>query len=118
MTTVIPSEVEESRREFEDIHMRAANYFVYILTNQRHTVLYIGVSNDLERRIAEHAKGSLDHFTRRFNANKLIYAEAFPDRASAIAREKQLKQWRRSKKEALVARLNPGWVDLRRHNQS
>jgi len=72
--------------------MRAANYFVYILTNQRHTVLYIGVSNDLERRRTEHTKSPLYHFTRRCNANKLIYAEAFPDRAGAIDREKQLKK--------------------------
>jgi putative endonuclease len=92
--------------------MRQQNYFVYILTNQRHTVLYIGITNSLERRQSQHATGSLRHFARQYNADKLIYFEAFSNPLTAIAREKQLKRWRRSKKGALIALSNPEWHDL------
>ena len=89
------------------------NYFVYILTNDdRHTVLYIGVTNELERRANEHSLGLGSAFARRSNAHKLIYFEAYPDPRSAIAREKQLKNWSRQKKEALIAQTNPEWRDL------
>lgn len=87
------------------------SYFVYILTNQRHTVLYIGITNSLERRQSQHAITSRRHFARQYNADKLIYFETFSNPRSAIAREKQLKGWRRSK-EALIAGLNPEWRDL------
>ena len=92
--------------------MRYQNYFVYILTNQRNTVLYIGVTNDLGRRLGEHGESRRSHFARQYNTDKLIHFEAFPDPLSAITREKQLKRWRRSKKEALIARSNPEWRDL------
>jgi putative endonuclease len=92
--------------------MRPQNYFVYILTNQRHTVLYIGITNSLERRQSQHATGSLRHFARQYNTDKLIYFEVFSNPLTAIAREKQLKRWRRSKKEALIARSSPEWRDL------
>ncbi len=93
--------------------MRAQNYFVYILTNpDRHTVLYIGVTNDLEGRASDHSLGRGSVFAKQYNANKLIYFEAFPDLQSAIAREKQLKNWSRAKKEALITKANPGWHDL------
>jgi putative endonuclease len=89
------------------------NYFVCILTNSnRHTVLYIGVTNSLERRASEHSLGLGSAFARQYNAHKLIYFEAYPDPRTAIAREKQLKRWRRAKKEALIARRNPEWQDL------
>ena|SRR5437868_15082205 len=89
------------------------NYFVYILTNgDRHTVLYIGVTNSLERRLAEHGESGRFHFTRLYNADKLIYFEAYPDPRSAIEREKQLKKWSRAKKETLIAQSNPEWRDL------
>jgi predicted GIY-YIG superfamily endonuclease len=85
--------------------MRHQNYFVYILTNgDRHTVLYIGVTNSLERRASEHSLGRGSAFARHF--------EAYRDPTSAIAREKQLKRWSRAKKEALIARRNPEWRDL------
>ena len=96
-----------SRGESEKLAMRHQNYFVYILTNQRHTVLYIGITNDLGRRLWEHGVSRRSHFARQYNTNKLIHFEAFSDPRSAIAREKQLKRWRRSKKEALIARSNP-----------
>src|SRR5438876_9895463 len=93
--------------------MRHQNYFVYVLTNaDRHTVLYIGITNSLERRASEHSLGLGSAFARQYNAHKLIYFEAYPDPTSAIAREKQLKRWSRAKKEALIARTNPQWKDL------
>jgi putative endonuclease len=93
--------------------MQHQNYFVYILTNgDRHTVLYIGVTNSLERRVSEHSLGLGSAFARQYNAHKLIYFEAYPDAISAITREKQLKRWRRVKKEALIAQRNPEWRDL------
>jgi putative endonuclease len=92
--------------------MRHQNYFVYVPTNaDRHTVLYIGITNSLERRASEHSLGLGSAFARQYNAHKLIYFEAYPDATSAIAREKQLKGWSRVKKEALIARTNPEWRD-------
>ena|SRR5215468_11148135 len=92
--------------------MRHQNYFVYILTNaNRHTVLYIGITNSLERRASEHSLGFGSAFARQYNAHKLIYFEAYSDPSTAIAREK-LKRWSRAKKEALIARRNPEWCDL------
>jgi len=110
---VIPSEVEGSRNESENLAMRHQNYFVYISTHaDRHTVLYIGGTNSLERHASEHSLGLGSAFARQYNAHKLIYFEAYSDPTSAIAREKQLKHWSRAKKEALIARRNPEWHDL------
>jgi putative endonuclease len=93
--------------------MQHQNYFVYILTNaDRHTVLYFGVTNNLERRASEHLLGFGSAFARQYNAHKLIYFEAYPDATSAIAREKQLKRWSRAKKQALIVRRNSEWRDL------
>jgi len=93
--------------------MSHQNYFVYILTNDdRHTVLYISVTNELERRANEHSLGRGSAFARQYNTHKVIYFEAYPDPQSAIAREKQLKNWSRQKKEALIAQTNPEWRDL------
>jgi putative endonuclease len=97
----------------EDLLMRHQNYFVYILTNaDRNTVLYIGVTNSLERRASEQLLGFGSAFARQYNAHKLINFETYPDPRTAIAREKQLKRWSRAKKEALIARRNPAWDDL------
>src|SRR4030095_3367826 len=93
--------------------MTHQNYFVYALTNDhRHTVLYIGVTNNLERRGHEHSLGRGSAFARQYNAHKLIYFEAYPDPKRAIARDKQLKNWSRKKKEGLIAQVNPEWRDL------
>jgi putative endonuclease len=86
--------------------------FVYILTNERRTTLYIGVTNNLEGRLWQHQNRQGSQFTRQYNLNVLIYYETLPDPASAIAREKQLKGWKREKKEALIATMNPRWEDL------
>src|SRR5438046_10733994 len=93
--------------------MRHQNYFVYILTNgDRHTVLYIGVTNSLERRASEHSLGFGSAFARQYNAHKLIYFEAYSDPRTAIARKKKLKRWSRAKKAALIAGRNLEWRDL------
>ena len=93
--------------------MTHQNYFVYMLTNaDRHTALYIGVTNDLERRCSEHSVGEGSAFAKQYNAHKLVHFETYPDPESAIAREKQLKRWSRSKKELLIARSNPEWRNL------
>ena len=87
-------------------------YWVYLLTNRSGT-LYVGVTNNLERRLAEHAAGGEERFTGRYALDRLIYAEPYPDVRDAIRREKQLKGWRRAKKVALVNESNPTWRDLR-----
>ena len=87
-------------------------YWVYLLTNRSGT-LYVGVTNDLARRLAEHAAGGAASFTGRYALDRLVYAEPYPDIRDAIAREKQLKGWRRAKKVALVNAANPAWRDLR-----
>ena len=88
------------------------NYYVYLLSNWNNKVLYIGVTNNLERRIIEHRQKLVPGFTEKYNVNKLVYFEQTNDVISAISREKQLKKWRREKKNALVNSVNPGWKDL------
>ena len=88
------------------------NYYVYILTNQNNTVLYIGITNNLERRINEHKSGEIEGFSRRYQTYKLVYYEQTPNVDFAINREKQLKGWSRKKKELLINSLNPSWKDL------
>ncbi len=87
-------------------------YWVYMLTNARHRVLYIGVTSDLRRRVGQHRCKEAKGFTTRYNANKLVFHEVFSQVEAAIAREKQLKGWRREKKDALIAKMNPEWRDL------
>ena len=87
-------------------------YYVYILTNKNNTVLYVGVTNNLERRIYEHKSGMIEGFTKKYQTHKLIYFEATPNVDSAINREKQLKGWSRKKKEDLINSHNPTWKDL------
>ena len=86
-------------------------YYVYILTNGART-LYIGVTNDLTRRVYEHQHKLVDGFTKKYNITMLVHYEVTTDVESAISREKQLKGWRRSKKIDLVTSSNPTWVDL------
>jgi putative endonuclease len=75
-------------------------------------VLYIGVTNHLERRVAEHQSKHTQGFSSRYNTTKLVYFEPFSDIRNAIAREKQWKTWRRNKKVALIERVNPLWREL------
>ena len=90
-------------------------YYVYILTNKNNKVLYIGVTNDLERRIFEHKNKLVEGFTKKYTLNKLIYYEMTEDISSAIEREKQLKNWHRNWKINLIKSFNPMWKDLRRN---
>jgi len=87
-------------------------YFVYIMTNKNNTVLYTGVTNNLERRCHEHRKKLIEGFTKRYNIVKLVYFEATGDIEAALNREKQIKAGSRAKKMELVNSLNPSWKDL------
>lgn len=84
---------------------------IYILANRSGTI-YIGVTSDLHRRVYEHKEGLVQGFTSRYNVTRLVYVEAFPTMLDAIAREKQLKGWRREKKVALIEAMNPHWRDI------
>lgn len=86
--------------------------YVYILTNERRTTLYIGVTNNLEGRLWQHQNDEGSQFARRYNLTLLVYYETYPDPTSAIARETQLKGWSRAKKDALISKLNPAWENL------
>ncbi len=88
------------------------SFFVYMMTNKSRVVLYTGVTNDLTRRVSEHQQSEIAGFTKTYKANRLVYYETFEDPLDAIAREKEIKGWRRSKKNALVETLNPKWTDL------
>ncbi len=88
------------------------NYYVYILTNKSSRVMYIGVTNNLERRVYEHKQELVEGFTKRYHVHKLVYFETTTDVRSAIEREKQLKGWLRARKNALVESVNPEWKDL------
>jgi putative endonuclease len=86
-------------------------YFVYILTSNSGT-LYTGMTNNLQRRVYQHKHKLLEGFTSQYNVNRLVYFETYNDVRDAIAREKQIKSWRRSKKLALIESMNPKWQDL------
>ena len=88
------------------------SYYVYITTNIANTVLYIGVTNNLPRRICEHKNSLVKGFSKKYKINKLVYYETTNDVNSAIAREKQLKNWQREWKMNLVRDKNPGFAEL------
>ena len=88
------------------------DYYVYILTNEYNNVMYIGVTNDLRRRVYEHKSGEIEGFTQRYKVHKLVYFESSHDVEAAIAREKQLKGWKRERKNALVESVNPEWKEI------
>ena len=87
-------------------------YYVYILTNTTHTVLYTGVTNDLKRRVHEHKNKVADGFTKKYNVDQLVYYEAGEDISVAIFREKQIKAGNRQHKIKLVENMNKEWRDL------
>ncbi len=90
---------------------RSRSYWTYILASTSR-VLYVGVTNDLARRVAEHRAGEGGAFTRRYRVRRLVYAEEHRDPRDAIAREKAIKGWRRARKVALIESGNPEWRDL------
>ena len=90
-------------------------YYVYILVNKRNGTLYIGVTNDLIKRVYEHKNNLIDGFTKKYNVHLLVYYEQHVDIESAITREKQLKKWNRKWKLELIEKENPQWRDLYGH---
>jgi putative endonuclease len=92
--------------------MNEKTYYVYLLTNWNNKVMYVGMTNDLQRRIVEHKKKSVKGFTEKYNVNKLVYYEQTSDVEVALNREKEIKKWRREKKDSLVENTNLLWRDL------
>ena len=88
------------------------SYFVYILSNWAGNVIYIGVTSHLEQRIFQHKQKLIEGFSEKYNTDKLVYFEEYTDISQAIEREKQLKNWRRDKKDKLISGFNPQWKDL------
>ncbi len=89
-----------------------AAFFVYILASKRNGTLYVGVTNDLARRLSEHKAKLVPGFTREYDVDQLVYFEAYDSILEARAREHSLKRWRRVWKVALIEKLNPDWRDL------
>ncbi|MBU0540078.1 GIY-YIG nuclease family protein [Patescibacteria group bacterium] len=87
-------------------------FFVYILANAKNGTLYIGVTNDLIRRVYEHRNNSIEGFTKKYSIHTLVYFETTEDIHSALRREKNLKAWKREWKIRLIEESNPGWKDL------
>jgi putative endonuclease len=94
------------------IDMIAKGGYIYIVTNKRRTVLYIGVTSNLHARITEHKLGNGSKFTTKYNCTDLVYFEFFEDIESAIAREKVMKKWKREYKDNVINQTNPEWRDL------
>ena len=88
------------------------NYFVYIMASQCNGTLYVGVTNDIARRVHEHRTGAADGFTKRYNVKQLVWYETHGDVQAAIAREKSIKRWPRRYKLNVIEAMNPGWNDL------
>ena len=87
-------------------------FYVYLLASKRHGTLYLGVTNDVVRRVYEHRTKAVGGFTTRCGVDKLVWFEIYENAATAIAREKELKKWRRDWKIRLIEEQNPGWSDL------
>ena len=87
-------------------------YYIYIMSNTKYTVLYVGMTNDLKRRVEEHKSNSIPGFTQKYCCHKLVYYETYSDVNQAIYREKQIKGWLRSKKDVLINSINPERRDL------
>jgi len=87
-------------------------YFVYIVSNYQRGVLYVGVTNDLIRRVYEHKQGDIDGFTKKYHVDRLVYFEMYNNIDNAISREKQMKKWYRKWKIELIEKANPEWNDL------
>jgi putative endonuclease len=92
--------------------MYIPTYYVYILASKRNGTLYIGVTNNLKRRVTQHKQGLCEGFTRKYEVNKLVYFERFRHVDMAILREKRLKKWNRQWKIKLIEDNNPEWKDL------
>ena len=111
---VILSEAKDLKNQSEKPQKgnRMGKYYVYILTNKNNKVMYIGVTNNIQRRLYEHKTGLIEGFTKKYNVHKLVWFEETCDVKSAIEKEKQLKGWKRERKNQLVSERNPEWKDL------
>lgn len=114
MFNVILSERSERENLFNLVYksMYSKQYYIYFMTNYEETTLYIGVTNNLERRIYEHKNKLLKGFTQKYNLKKLVYYEIFENIENAILREKQLKKFLRKSKTRLITKFNKNWIDL------
>ena len=92
--------------------MGLMSYYVYILASRRDGAIYVGITNDLVRRVYEHRMKAVPGFTSKYNITQLVWFEIYDDPISAIAREKELKKWKRSWKVQLIEATNPQWKDL------
>jgi putative endonuclease len=92
--------------------MLTKQYFVYILASRKNGTLYIGITNDLLKRLYEHKNNLADGFTKKYGVHNLVYYEIHNDASNAITREKQLKKWNRQWKLELIEKTNPAWNDL------
>ena len=88
------------------------NYYVYVLSNKYNNVIYVGVTNNLTRRVYEHKNKLVEGFTKKYNVDKLVYYEYTNSIEAAIKREKEIKKWRREKKNKLIESMNPEWKEL------
>lgn len=88
------------------------SYFVYILTTKNNKMLYVGITNNLERRVNEHKQKVISGYTEKYNLNKLVYYQEFSNVLDAISAEKKIKGWLRVKKNNLITSFNPNWTDL------
>ncbi len=88
------------------------SFYVYCMASRRNGTLYLGVTNDLVRRVYQHRAKALPGFTAQHGVNQLVWYECFDDAVNAIAREKELKKWRRAWKLELIEKMNPDWTDL------
>lgn len=114
--------ISTERSEWRDLHTKFIvllfmfvmykNYYVYFMASNNKGALYIGVTNDLQRRASEHKSGAIPGFTQKYHCSNLVYYETFSDVNEAIEREKQLKHWSREKKELLIRSVNPKFMDL------
>ena len=112
MGTRLPPLVGLRYTKAKFIMAREYNFFVYLLTNYQRSVRYIGVTSNLERRLAEHRRRDRPGFAARYQVDRLVYYEQCPEILAALDREKQLKGWKRAKKDAPVATMNPEWKHL------
>ena len=106
------TERENSIGQYRGRRMKDHKYYVYIFTNKNNAVMYVGMTNNLERRLFEHNNKLIDGFTKRYKIYKLVYFEESNLVDVVLNREKEIKKWRREKKNKLVETMNPNWDDL------
>jgi putative endonuclease len=109
---IVVARLDRTPRQTQNFPMREHHYYVYILASQIGGTLYIGVTNDLIRRVYEHKTKAAEGFTRKYGVDRLVYFEYFDHIEHAIHREKRLKKWPRAWKIALIEKDNPNWDDL------